>query len=270
MRFKKRITDFHTHAFPDSIAERAMEKLEGEADIEAFLDGRLSSLLDSMDRNGIERSVVASIATKPGQFESIFEWSKAIASERIVPFISIHPDDPLFLTRLELVRRNGIKGVKLHPYYQGFVYNEERMLPLYEKMQELGLILLAHTGFDIAFEEERIADPERIIEVWKAFPNLKVVTSHFGAWKDWDAAEKHIMGRPIYMDISYSFEYMDRDQARRFLAEHPEEYLLFGTDSPWGDQGETLRILREMVTDEARLDAMLWENASRLLDAGRD
>ncbi|MFP4564308.1 MAG: amidohydrolase, partial [Spirochaetia bacterium] len=57
------IVDFHTHAFPDELAARAVPALEAEADIEAVLDGTVTSLLESMDRAGIERSVVASIAT---------------------------------------------------------------------------------------------------------------------------------------------------------------------------------------------------------------
>ena len=54
-----RIIDFHTHAFPDPIAARAMPQLEAEGNIEAALDGRLASLLRSMDAAGIDAAVVA-------------------------------------------------------------------------------------------------------------------------------------------------------------------------------------------------------------------
>ena len=70
----KRIIDCHTHAFPDALAERAMAQLLAETDsVTAFLDGKLSSLLASMDANNIEKSVLCSIATKPSQFEPIFK-----------------------------------------------------------------------------------------------------------------------------------------------------------------------------------------------------
>jgi hypothetical protein len=66
------ITDFHTHAFPDALATRAIRALEAETDrVKARLDGRISSLLRSMDYAGIRRSVICSIATKPEQFDSI-------------------------------------------------------------------------------------------------------------------------------------------------------------------------------------------------------
>ena len=92
------IIDFHTHAFPEELAERAMKALleEGKkkSDVTAHLDGRVSSLLSSMDRNNIEKSIVCSIATKPSQFEPILAWSQKIRSDRLVPFPSLHPDDP--------------------------------------------------------------------------------------------------------------------------------------------------------------------------------
>ncbi len=257
--------DFHTHAFPDSLAENAMPRLEEEGNVKASLDGRLTSLLESMHRAGIAKSVVSSIATKPSQFRSIFEWSKSITSERIIPFPSIHPNDTKVLQRIDAISREGFKGIKMHPYYQDFVLDEQRMLPLYERISERALILLVHTGFDIAFERKRIADPERIVRIVENFPDLKLVTSHFGAWEDWQQVEKMLVGKPIYMDISYSFEFMDREVARRILVSHPQDYLLFGTDSPWGDQENTLDLVREMNLNEQRLCAILYSNAERLL-----
>ncbi|MCX8069875.1 MAG: amidohydrolase, partial [Thermodesulfovibrionales bacterium] len=91
MRLPK-IIDFHTHAFPDSLAKRAMDKLQ-HGDIVAYLDGRLSSLIDSMNKVGIDKSVICNIATKSTQFDSILSWCKEIASERIIPLPSVHPKD---------------------------------------------------------------------------------------------------------------------------------------------------------------------------------
>ncbi len=263
-----KIIDFHTHAFPDSLAENAMPRLEEEGNVKASLDGRLTSLLESMHRAGIAKSVVSSIATKPSQFRSIFEWSKSIMSERIIPFPSIHPSEPEVLHQIDAIEREGFKGIKMHPYYQGFVLDEQRMLPLYERISKNALVLLVHTGFDIAFERKRIADPERIVRIAENFPDLKLVTSHFGAWEDWQQVEKMLVGKPIYMDISYSFEFMDREVARRILVSHPRDYLLFGTDSPWGDQRNTLGLVDEMNLSEQRLHAILYSNAERLLDIG--
>ena len=85
------VTDFHAHAFPDFLAERAISHLEGMGDTGAFLDGTVAALIASMDKAAISRSVICSIATEPRQFESIMKWSKEISSSRITPFPSIHP-----------------------------------------------------------------------------------------------------------------------------------------------------------------------------------
>ena len=66
-----RIIDFHTHAFPDQIAEKAMQKLQQNCIVKACLNGTLYDLLHSMDKSGIEKAVLCNIATKPDQFEAI-------------------------------------------------------------------------------------------------------------------------------------------------------------------------------------------------------
>ena len=252
-----RIIDFHTHAFPDAIAEHAMPLLEEEGNIKAALDGKLSSLLRSMDATGIDVSVVASIATRPTQFESILKWSKTIASDRVIPFPSVHPSDGDAMERVRIIRDEGFKGLKLHPYYQEFDMAEERVFPLYEAIQDSGLILLCHTGFDMAFERVRKADPARIARVIEAFPELRLVTSHLIAWEDWDEARNHLLGKPVYMDVSFSIENLG-DQARDFILAHPAEYVLFGTDSPWGGQRDTVEAVQELNLGAETEDKIFW------------
>ena len=158
------IIDFHTHAFPDTLADRAISHLEEMSDCKACLDGRVSSLIESMDQAGISASVVASIATKPKQFTPIMEFCKNIASDRIIPFTSLHPEDPDLDDRIGQTVDAGIVGVKLHPYYQQFRLDDEKLLfPVYEKLTDAGLIVLMHTGFDFAFPQDRICDPIRIV-----------------------------------------------------------------------------------------------------------
>ena len=79
---KNGIIDFHAHAFPDELAPRAMKKLLAEAPgVNAFLDGTITALTESMERNGISRSVICCIATTPEQFTPIFNWCKKAQTE---------------------------------------------------------------------------------------------------------------------------------------------------------------------------------------------
>ncbi len=259
--------DFHTHAFPDELAARAMRVLEKEGGIDAHLDGRVSTLLSSMDRCGIEKSVVCSIATKPAQYDSIIAWSKKIMSDRILPFPSLHPDDPDYADRIRRIKEEGFKGIKFHPYYQDFVVDDERLFPLYEEITASGLIVLMHTGFDFAFDRERIADPQRILNVVNRFPGLKIVTSHLGAWDDWDEVERLLAGKSIYMEISFALDLLEKERAREIILKHPKDRILFGTDSPWTGQEATLSLFLNLRLGQEIEQLVLRDNAERLLNS---
>jgi hypothetical protein len=262
----KGIIDFHTHAFPDELSERVIKMLQDEGGVKARLDGKISSLLASMDNCGIEKSVICNIATKPSQFDSILQWCKKIGTERIIPFPSFHPYDPDFKDRIDEIKREGFKGIKFHPYYQNFTIDEEKIFPVYKKIADENLILVMHTGFDFAFQRIRIADPEKILTIIKKFPSLKLVTTHLGAWEQWEEVEQFLLGKPIYMEISFSLEFLD-DTVKKIISNHPAEYILFGTDSPWTDQQNSVSLLKGLQLGEEKEAHIFRDNAVKLLNS---
>lgn len=261
------IIDFHAHAFPDQVATSAIPYLEEEGDVKANHDGRISSLLAIMDREGVDKSVICCIATRPSQFEAIVSWSKQISSNRIIPFPSFHPDDPQAVEHISQIKEQGFKGIKMHPYYQQFFLDDEKLYPAYEKISELGLILVMHTGFDIAFPRIRRCDPRQILNVMTRFPELKMVTTHLGAWQQWAEVENLLAGRKIYMDISYTLGQIDTQTARRIILKHPREYLLFGTDSPWSGPQKTYKQLQALELGDEREELILRKNGLALLES---
>jgi predicted TIM-barrel fold metal-dependent hydrolase len=86
-----------------------------------------------------------------------------------------------------------------------------------------------------------------------------------GAWDDWDEVEKHLLGKPITMDISLSIELLGQERARAMLSAHPADRILFGTDSPWSSQSESLRMVRSLELDKEREQRLLSKNAEALL-----
>jgi uncharacterized protein len=291
------VIDFHTHAFADGIAHRAISRIQGLADAAAVLDGRLSSLLSSMDAAGIERGVVLSIATKPKQFEPILEWSRTVASDRIIPFASVSPADPQAAEHVRVAAEEGIAGLKFHPYYQDFDLDGPCMDPVYGTMEERGLICVMHTGFDHAFSFTRRADPERILRVLARFPRLAFVATHLGAWKDWDEVARLLPGAAcqsstaaqhgnaaagragsaaagssapspragLWIDTAYSLEFLSPGAARGLIASFPVDRLLFGSDSPWSGQDLSLSLVRRLGLEASTEEAILGGNARRLL-----
>ena len=72
------IIDFHTHIFPDAIAERTIHKLETAANIHAHADGTLQGLQTSMKQAGVDYSVILPVVTKPSQFDSVNRFAASI------------------------------------------------------------------------------------------------------------------------------------------------------------------------------------------------
>ncbi|MCS7180963.1 MAG: amidohydrolase family protein [bacterium] len=46
---------------------------------------------------------------------------------------------------------------------------------------------------------------------------------------------------------------------------HPSDYILFGTDSPWTDQGETLNLFKKLKLPSELEEKILYLNAEKLL-----
>ena len=95
--------------------------LEEAPGIRAYLDGTIGDLLRSMDRTGIEKSVICCIATKPEQFEPILRWCGQIRSDRLIPFPSVHPADPALVDHIRRVAERGISGNQAASVLSGFL-----------------------------------------------------------------------------------------------------------------------------------------------------
>ena len=151
------IIDIHTHAFPDALADHAIATLEGQIEgrWRAVGSGKVATLIDSIDAAGVDISVVCAIATKPSQVRSIFKWCKAISCERIVAFPSVHPQTKRPGKWLECFAKAGFAGIKLHPMYQKFEVDDEAMDPIYSAAAANDLVVQMHSGYDIAFGEDR-------------------------------------------------------------------------------------------------------------------
>ena len=89
------IIDFHTHIFPDKIAEKTIAKLASVANIAASTDGTINGLVESMNRANVDISVIQPVVTKPEQFETINQFAQSINEKykgRLISFGGIHPD----------------------------------------------------------------------------------------------------------------------------------------------------------------------------------
>ena len=261
------IIDFHTHAFIDKIAEGAIADLSAKCGEKPFYNGTLKGLTDSMEKAGVDISVVQSIATKPHQTPKINEWSYEINKlPNIIAFGSIHPDYEDWRTELHNIKAHGLKGIKFHPDYQGFFVDEDRMIPIYQEAFKLGLIVLFHAGVDIGLPKPTHCTPQRVNRVMDIFEGQKVVFAHMGAYDMWQDVEKYMAGHDFFIDSSFALSKMNREQAMNIIEKHGYNKILFGTDSPWTGQKEEIKFINEFGFSCEVKKALLGENAFNLLE----
>ena len=256
--------DSHAHAFPDRIAAGAIRQLTAEAKwmpVQAHHDGTVAGLLGAMDAAGVRVTILCSVATKPSQVTRITDWSAQVASPRIVPFASIHPDFPDVEAEVERAAALGLRGLKFHPQYMGCPADDPRVLRIARAAARCGLAMTFHSGHDLAFPRSDIASPARLRRLHEQVPGLRLLCCHLGGWSCWEESIAELGGRPLYLETSYSLEHCPPPLLERLLARHPREYLLFGTDSPWKSPADELRKFHALpLAPEARRLA-LWDNA---------
>ena len=262
------IIDAHTHVFPDALAEKALKKLqEKTGPYKAVLDGTVNSLLASMDSCAIEKSIVCSIATKPGQFESILSWCESIRSRRIIPLASVHPESSDIEIKIKEIKERGFKGIKLHPMYQDFFADDERLFPIYEALEKCGLILEIHSGYDIGYPYHNNATPERILTIHRNFPGLKLVATHFGGWRAWEDVEKYLAGTGVFFETSFTLDEIPQERLSAILSKHSHDRIMMGSDSPWRRQETDVNLVMRLDIDEKAKEKILGLNAERLLNS---
>ena len=242
-----------------------MEKLRSEGDIPSYGDGTVAGLLSSMDSAGIDVSFVCAIATKPSQAEGILKWCEKIRTERIEPLASVHPDDPEAPQWVRRVAEAGLAGIKLHPMYQEFAVDEERADPLYAAAAEQEILVACHCGLDLAYppDDDR-ASPPRYARTLDKFPNLRLLCTHMGGWRSWELVEQHLLGRPVFLETSFSLAELGPRRSVDMIRRHGVERVLFGSDWPWSDQAEALRIAQAIGLTAQEQRAVFHANAAFL------
>lgn len=261
------IIDFHTHIFADSIAQRALESLkEGCHGLyEPVHNLTQSGMLARMDEWGIDRAVIQPVITKRKQVKTVNEWAASTASDRIIPFGGIYPNEEDWKEQIDFVASLGLKGLKFHCEYQNFVVDDLRMLRIYDYAFNRNLILLQHAGFDPAFPAPFKSSPERFANIARELKGGIMVAAHFGGQLQWEEVERYLAGTDIYLDTSMGFVYYGSETFMKIYEKHGADRILFATDSPWSDASEELRLFNEIDLPDEDRQKILSGNAERIL-----
>ena len=262
------VIDFHIHAFADEIAERAINTLINIIDIPHYTNGTINDTRRLLVEQGIDYGVLLPIATKPTQQYKINTWAAEQAGDRIIPFGTVHPYALDVVDELYRIKALGLKGVKLHPDYQGVFLFEEKMNPIYKHCEELELPLIIHMGHDPVSCKERHAMPYHLLAINDTFPRLKIIGAHLGGMYAWKEVLFYLCGRDnIWFDTSYLVdEGIDAKMMTTIIKKHGVEKILFGSDCPWHTPQMEREFIETLPLSASEKEQIYWKNAVELLE----
>ncbi len=259
------IIDFHTHMFPDKIAQATLSSLSEISHIKPYTDGTYEGLKASTNRAGIDLSVVLPVATSPKQFDSVNRFALEHSKDEILSFGCIHPDNSDYKEKLNWLKEQGFKGIKLHPDYQEAFFNDIRYKRIVSYATELGLIICVHAGRDPKSPDLIHCTPQMALEVIEEVQPEKLVLAHMGGNDQWEEVEELLVGRNVYFDTGVVLNRMPQEQFLRIVRNHGSNRILFGTDSPWADQKEFVELLDQMPLDDKEKEDIYSGTARSLL-----
>jgi len=236
-------------------------------------------VLRAMDRAGIDRMCLFAPyqgETEEGQRESTDFMAKVVKAdpERIIGFAWIEPRLDIAAEETErAVADCGLRGIKMIPDHW-YPYDEQ-LFPVYEKVQEVGVPMLFHSGILFGFmDSSRFCRPVHY-EALLHFPGIKFALAHISwPWTDECIATAGRFRAAIrrgesgqqqmYIDITPGTPPAWRaDALRKALDYLGDDYIIYGSDSATAMEPESLtRKLNadlKLFSDELQLSAATQE-----------
>jgi predicted TIM-barrel fold metal-dependent hydrolase len=193
---------------------------------------------------------------------------------RLTPYVGVDPwalEPGQNVEHLREMADRGARGIKLHPVAQRFEPNDPRMHAVYDACEELGLVVLSHTGS--AKGGEAFAEPRAFAGMLARHPRLKVVLAHLGGGS-WHQTLALARAFPeVAFDLCEIIEWTgapgaptDENLARMIQEIGPGRVML-GTDFPWYDLDRTVELVMGLpVLSTAEKEEILGANAVRILN----
>ena len=264
------LIDFHTHTFPDKIAAAALKELSERSGILPHTDGTAQGLMDAMARDGVDLSVVLPVATNPAQVEKInrraLEANASSDKTGLISFGAMHPDFADYKTELKWLKDNGFKGIKLHPDYQSRLVDDPLMLNIIAEAESLGLYTTLHAGIDIGYPDDVHCPTTQTRHMVDELHPTHVILAHTGGWKQWDQVIDLLSDPALYIDISFSMNWITQEQFMNILKQHGSDHMLFATDSPWDTAAHTLEKLKKLPLTQEQFDNICYRTGSKILE----
>lgn len=255
------IIDAHFHIWPDAIAPKALGR--PAEDLDRRGDGTEAGARATMERAGIDRVVAFGVANRPENIDAANGFVASLDPERFIPFGTIHPGASVE-KNLESLRSHGLRGVKVHPLFQGFALDDPGLHELLDAMQG-EFVVTTHVGEGGGGHER--CTPDMLCDLVGRFPDLELIGCHFGGYRLLDELESKVIGLPLHLDTSWppGLGSVDPERLRRIIERHGPERIIFGSDWPMGDPAEDIAAVRALGFDDETTSGILGDNLAGLL-----
>jgi len=258
----------------------------------ADVDGFPEQLLQEMDDAGVEFTLLMG-----GPEDAFWDYKNCrfASNEKVLKAVRDHPDrlignvylDPRCTDAIDIFikyRDEGFKCVKMFPPV-GFMPDDERFFPLYEKIEEAGVPILFHAGqtnIRIISKEpgvrratnSKYSHPLNFDMIARLFPKMPIVLAHMGYPHYVDAWSVAHANSNIYLDIAGSGPWTEGIPivfnavgGRQFI---PVDFkrVLWGTDNCLVQSEHMARsdvYLRQMGCPASEREMVFGETAKKLL-----
>ncbi|MEE3467541.1 MAG: amidohydrolase family protein [Eubacterium sp.] len=269
------IVDIHTHTYPDEIAEKTVAKLGEVAGIDPHTDGTTRGLAESCKTAGIDYALVLPVATSPHQEATInksaYKINLSSGRKGLLSFGAIHPDSPDYKRVIRGIASLGLKGIKLHPDYQGVFFDDIRYKRIIDAASEQGLYIVVHAGVDIGIPDPVHTTPAMVREVLRDTGSDRLILAHMGGWRLWDEVMDQLVGEDVRLDTSFSTpaaelpDMLDEERFIEMVRAFGADRILFGSDSPWASQRKSLKWIEHTSLRREEKEKILGKNAAEIL-----
>ncbi|MDC0335397.1 amidohydrolase family protein [Pseudodesulfovibrio sp.] len=256
--------DAHTHIFHPKIAHKVLGQLKDHYSITPVGQGLVDDLIERLKAANLDKGIVLTAATAPAQVIPANNWAIHIQKtyEELIPFGTIHPGFDRMEDELTRLEKNGIKGLKFHPDFQGYRMDD---VALYNVMEMIGdrFICLFHVG-DTLPPDQNPSCPIKLAALRTAFPKPTIIAAHMGGYRHWDTAIEHLAKNDVLVDSSSVTSFVDDALLSKLFQTFGKERILFGSDYPLFDPAtEIEQIQYRLQLSSAELEILL-SNASLL------
>lgn len=263
---KYKIFDFHTHIYPEAIADKAVVALNKFYEFTCDCGGTYAELERSSVEGGASGFLMLGTATNAHQVEKVNDYVaecvKRGRDKKLLAygFGAMHQDTENFEREIEHIEKIGLCGVKIHPDIQAVNIDDEKLMPLYAAC-EGRLPIYFHIG-DYR-EQYRFSEIKRLAKVVERYPNLTVIAAHLGGYSAWDVADALNGYDKVYYDTSSALKYMTARCAEKLVEKLGYERIMFATDFPCTPcERDFERFMKLDLSEEIRR-AILFDNAEK-------